>query len=333
MAQTLTGFKGIVDEAGEARRFAMLAPPVVAGANDLKPSSSGTRTIALAAGTALCCGVRYAESAATSAVLPANTSGQPRFDLVGLRFTWGASPSVTVFSKQGTPAASPSSPAPTRTPGVVYEMVLAVVYVRSGVTTISAGDVYDTRVWGGVGGPYRANQATNLARVDLPLGAEILVGTSLYQVTVQTPAAATIGYTVIDPQTTAWKSFVPNIYNSAGQLVTATTFWKDGRYRIADGVCRFKVRLGLYGTIGGWTNPDGVAYGMALPVKVGAQLTDQWADTEVMYPSWPWMPGKMLLRENATRGLFYVASNTNDVRIRVMNGRPELVTVDGSYLI
>ncbi|MFD0450451.1 hypothetical protein ACFQZK_05725 [Rhodococcus aetherivorans] len=257
MAQTLTGFKGIVDEAGEARRFAMLAPPVVAGANDLKPSSSGTRTIALTAGTALACGIRYAETAATSAVLPANTSGQPRFDLVGLRFTWGASPSVTVFSKQGTPAASPSSPAPTRTPGVVYEMVLAVVYVRSGVTTIAPGDVYDTRVWGGVGGPYRAVQATNLARVDLPLGAEILVGTSLYQVTVQTPAAATIGYTVIDPQTTAWKSFVPNIYNSAGQLVTASTFWKDGRYRIADGVCRFKVRLGLYGTIGGWTNRTG----------------------------------------------------------------------------
>ena len=333
MVQTLTGFKGIVDEAGEARRFAMLAPPVVAGANDLKPSSSGTRTIALTAGTALACGIRYAETAATSAVLPANTSGQPRFDLVGLRFTWGASPSVTVFSKQGTPGASPSSPAPTRTPGVVYEMVLAVVYVRSGVTTISAGDVYDTRVWGGVGGPYRAVQATNLARVDLPLGAEILVGTSLYQVTVQTPAAATIGYTVIDPQTTAWKSFVPNIYNSAGQLVTASTFWKDGRYRIADGVCRFKVRLGLYGTIGGWTNPDGVAYGMALPTAVGAQLTDQWADAEVMYPSWPWMPGKMLLRENATRGLFYVASNPNDVRIRVMNGRPEIVTVDGSYLI
>lgn len=333
MAQTLTGFKGIVDETGEARRFAMLAPPVVAGASDLKPSSSGTRTIALAAGTALACGIRYAESAATSAVLPANTSGQPRFDLVGLRFTWGASPSVTVFSKQGTPGASPSSPAPTRTPGVVYEMVLAVVYVRSGVTTISAGDVYDTRVWGGVGGPYRAVQATNLARVDLPLGAEILVGTSLYQVTVQTPAAATIGYTVIDPQTTAWKSFVPNIYNSAGQLVTASTFWKDGRYRIADGVCRFKVRLGLYGTIGGWTNPDGIAYGMALPTAVGAQLTDQWADAEVMYPSWPWMPGKMLLRENATRGLFYVASNPNDVRIRVMNGRPELVTVHGAYLI
>lgn len=333
MAQTLTGFKGIVNEAGEARRFTMLAPPVVAGPSDLAPSSTGTRTIRLAAGAAMAAGVRYSETVTQDVVLPANTFGQPRFDIVGLRFTWGATPSVTTFSKQGTAAASPSSPAPTRTPGVVYEMVLALVYVRSGVTTIAPGDVYDTRVWGGVGGPYRANQATNLARVDIPLGAEILVGTSLYQVVTQNTAAATIGYTVVDPQTTAWKAFVPNLRNSSGQLITATTFWKDGRYRIANGMCRFKVRLGLYGTIGGWTNPDGVPYTMDLPVKVGAQLTDQWADTTVMYPSWPWVHGKMLLRSGSDRGQIHVVANTNDVRIRVMNGRPELVTVDGSYLI
>ncbi|AOD24037.1 hypothetical protein IM25_22670 [Rhodococcus sp. p52] len=333
MAQTLTGFKGIVDEQGEARRFTMLAPPVVAGATDLAPSSVGTRTIRLAAGVAMAGGVRFSETSSQDVVLPANTSGQPRWDLVGLRFTWGSAPSVTAFSKQGVPAASPSSPPPTRTPGVVYEMVLAVVYVRSGVSTIAAGDVYDARVWAGVGGPYRASQANNLARVDLPVGAEILVGAALYQVTAQNTATATIGVTVVDPQTTAWKAFVPNLWNSAGQQVTASTFWKDGRYRIADGVCRFKVRIALYGTIGGWTNPDGVAYGMDLPVRVGAQLTDQWAEMSLMYPSWPWIPGRALLRENATRALLYVAANPNDVRIRVMNGRPEIVTIDGSYLI
>lgn len=334
MAQTLTGFKGIVDEAGEARRFAMLAPPVVAGANDLKPSSSGTRTIALAAGTALACGIRYAETASTQIVLPANTSGQPRWDLVGLRFTWGATQSVTLFSRQGTPAASPASPAPTRTPGVVYELVLAQVYVRSGVTTIAAGDVYDTRVWAGVGGPYRAQQATNLGRVDLPLGAEILVGTALYQVTAQNTAAATIGVTVVDPQTVSWKAFVPNLRNSSGQLITATTFWKDGRYRIENGMCRVKVRIGMTGTVGGWTNAAGVPYTMDLPAPIGGQLTDQWVDTASRYPgqSW-WMPGKVLLRAGQSNGLLYTVADTADTRIVVQAGRPEALTVDGSYLI
>lgn len=333
MAATVTGFKGVVNEANEARRFAALAPPVVASATDLRLTSSGTRTIVVAAGTAMACGVRWSETASTNVVLPANTSGQPRYDLIGLRFTWGASPSVTVFSRQGTPSSSPTSPAPVRNPGVSYEMTLGVVYVRASVGVIQAADIYDERVWGGVGGPYVATQATWMNRMDLPIGARILVGTSLYEVVDRNTASSLITTAVLDPQVTAWKSYVPQLRNTNSTLITATTFWKDGRYRIQDGTCRLKVRLGLYGTVNDWTNFDGVPYSIDLPVRAGNQLTDQWLDATIVYPGGPTMAGKLLVRSGATRGLIYVVAAPDDVRVRVMNGRPEQVHVDGSYLV
>lgn len=334
MAATVTGFKGIVDQAGEARRFHLTAPPVVGSATDLKVSSSGTRVMTIAAGTCMAAGIHFKETASQTVTLPANTSGQPRYDIVGLRFTWTSSGGTVVpFSKQGTPSATPTSPPPTRDPGNVYELVLALVYVRPSVTTVSSSDLYDMRLWGGVGGPYRASQATWFTRMDLPLGAEVLVGTSLYQVSTRDVAAGLVSAAVKDAQVTAWKAYVPNLRNNNNTLITATSFFKDGRYRIQDGQCRLKVRLGLYGTVNDWTNFDGVPYRLDLPARVSNKLTDQWLDATIMYPGWPWVHGKVLLRENATQGLLYVVSSEADNRVRVMNGRPEVVVIDGSYLV
>ena len=334
MAATVTGFKGIVDQAGEARRFHRTAVPVVGSATDLKVSSSGTRVMTIAAGTCMAAGIHFKETASQTVTLPANTSGQPRFDIVGLRFTWTADGGTVVpFSKQGTPSATPTSPKPDRIPGNVYELVLALVYVRASVSTISSSDLYDMRVWGGVGGPFRAGQATWFTRMDLPLGAEVLVGTSLYEITSRDLANNLVSATVKDAQITAWKAWVPNLRNNNNTLITATSFFKDGRYRIQDGQCRLKIRLGLYGTVNDWTNFDGVPYRIDLPVKVGTQLTDQWLDATILYPGWPWVHGKILLRSGATQGLVYVVASEVDNRVRVMNTRPEVVVVDGSYLI
>lgn len=333
MAPVYAGFKGAVTQEGEARRFHLLAPPVVSGSTSFVPVSSGTRNIQLSAGTLMACGIHVNETAVTNIAIPANTSGNPRWDLVGLRFTWtpGGAGTVTTFVRSGVPAASPGSPTPVREPGVSYEMVIAQVYVRNAVGVINSADVFDLRIWGGVGGPYKGVATTNQGRIDVPVGTELLIGTSLYQATAYNPATGFITWTVIDPQTTAWKAYVPNLRNASGGLVTATTFWKNGRYRIQDGVCHTKIQLGLYGAIGNTGGP----YTVDLPVTIGASITDQWADggLRLVGDSFRIWPAKWLLRAGAIRAQLQSITMSNDVRVLPAMSTPETITLELSYLI
>lgn len=319
-----TGFQGRVTEYGEANRFGLLAPPTVAGPTDFVPSSGSGLTMRMSAGAAMIAGVHIENTSTLTFSIPSEGTGY-KWVIVGLRVTWGDTPSVEPFAKIGE---STVLPALDDRPGEVVEMAVAQVWASS----VTIGNVYDVRVWGGYGGPYAMSQADRVKPVRLPVGSEIRVGDSLYQVTGMDRQWPLI--TLVDPQLRAWKPFIPNLYNTWGQQVTATTFWKDGRYQIRDGACHVVVRLALYGTIGNWTNEDRVAYGMQLPVPVGDALTDQWMDSETKYiGANSRMLGKILCRENATRGLLYVTGNINDARIRVQNGWPEVLTVHGSYLI
>lgn len=141
--------------------------------------------------------------------------------------------------------------------------------------------------------------------------------------------------TLVDAQLRSWKAFVPSLYNSRGQIVGSSIFWQDGRFQIVDGACHIVVRLAIYGTVWNWTNADRDPYGLSLPVPVGNQMTDQWLESMTTYPGDPnqrWR-GKVLCRENAHRGLLYTVVGINDGRFRVQNGRPEIITITGSYLI
>lgn len=319
-----TGFQGRVTEVGEANRFALLAPPTVAGPTDFVPSSGSGLTMRLSAGAAMIAGVHIENTSTLTFSIPKEGTGY-KWVIVGLRVTWGDTPSVEPFAKIGEPTVLPAL---ADRPGDVVEMALAQVWASSA----TIGSVYDTRVWGGYGGPYTMSQADRVKPVRLPVGSEIRVADSLYQVTGMDGQWPLI--TLVDPQLRAWKPFVPNLYNDRGRMITATTFWKDGRYQIRDGACHVVVRLAMYGTIGNWDNADLVPYGMDLPASVGRALTDQWLDTETQYiGATSRFAGKILCREGASRGLLYVMADINDARIRVQNGRPEILTVHGSYLI
>lgn len=74
--------------------------------------------------------------------LASNSSGNPRIDLVVLRYT-RSSGAVNVAVITGTPAASPTAPALTQSLGTssVFEIPLAEVTVASGATTITTGNI------------------------------------------------------------------------------------------------------------------------------------------------------------------------------------------------
>lgn len=76
------------------------------------------------------------------ASLAANASGNPRIDLVVLRYTRSTGV-VAVAVITGTPAASPSAPAPTQTltTSGVFEIPIAQVAVANGATTITTGNI------------------------------------------------------------------------------------------------------------------------------------------------------------------------------------------------
>ncbi|MFD0450449.1 hypothetical protein ACFQZK_05715 [Rhodococcus aetherivorans] len=162
MVATTAGFKGTVTEVQEATRFALAgAKAVVDTAAAFKPTSTGVRSIQLAAGTAMVCGVLVVESAPQVVEIAANAGASARLDVLGLRFTWaGDNSRVEVFVKQGVVGSS-TPPALTRVAGGTYEFPLAVVRVRPSVSTIAAADVLDVRVWGGFGGRSRPRRPSS----------------------------------------------------------------------------------------------------------------------------------------------------------------------------
>lgn len=209
MVASTAGFKGTVTEVQEATRFALAgAKALVDTAAAFKPTSTGIRSIQLAAGTAMVCGVLLVESAAQVVQVAANTGASARLDVIGLRFTWaGDNSRVEMFVKQGV-VGSTTPPALTRVAGGTYEMPVAVVRVRPSISTIAAADVLDVRVWGGFGGPFQAAQTEHLGIVDLPVGAVIQSGTTEYTVTandgsgnstLSLTAGASLPWTAYDP--------------------------------------------------------------------------------------------------------------------------------------
>lgn len=116
-------------------------------------TAAGTRTVSVSAGESFQAGTLFTSSATETRTLTANTSTNPRIDVIVAEVDWvlsGGLPSD--FSNAGdlkviagTPAASPSPPALTQTPGSLWRTPLAYVRVAAGATTISAANITDVR--------------------------------------------------------------------------------------------------------------------------------------------------------------------------------------------
>jgi len=136
--------------------------------------------------------VWYSGTSTTDKTVAANSSGNPRIDLVVLRLTratWNVAEEIV----QGTPGATPVPPALTQDAGTtgVWEEPLATVNVANGAATIAAADVTDVSSALG-GGRYLANQtlAADSASVTFRYIPTRLRAVRLYSTTRSTYAAA-----------------------------------------------------------------------------------------------------------------------------------------------
>lgn len=319
MVQSVAGFYGTVTEVQEAQRFALaVARAIVDTPASFKPTPQGARSLSIAAGSMLCNGVLFIESAAQVIQLPTNTAAGVRLDVVGLRFTWnGASSMVELFSKQGT-AGSTTRPTLTRNPGSVYEFPIAVVRVRQNVGTIAAADVLDVRVWGGFGGSFQMLQDDNIGVVDLPLGGQIQVGTSTYAVTAN-DGNGNSTLSLISAAATPWIAYDPVLFTgSLAACNLGAGGVRRGFYQLKDGTChvRFEIRKGT-GSVNFGTSNFGVLLPAAAPVSTA--FTDQWGDGVMNTNSgdgfYNW-PVKYLLRaESPPYAVPYTPTAGNDTRM------------------
>lgn len=182
MVHTAIGFKGTVDQVGEAKRMSLLGPRFrVASATDWALSVQATdRTVRVAAGAGEACGVTDTTNAAEDIQFPANTGGSDRFDLLVSRFVWTdpiTLPAFTVLT--GTVGAGgPDLTKLVRNPGTQYDAVLGVVRVQPGVGAFAPTDLFSLVPAGGVSGPLVIPQTAHMVAVDGAAGVELVTSAS-----------------------------------------------------------------------------------------------------------------------------------------------------------
>lgn len=138
-------------------------------AADLLPFGDSTgMQVKVPAGSGWVQGFFYNNSATKVLAIGANSSGNPRIDLVVLSCDEVAG-TITAIILAGTPAPSPVAPALTQVVGGTWQISLASVAVANGAATITAGNVTDTRTFAAarstLGTPQEATIAANESTV------------------------------------------------------------------------------------------------------------------------------------------------------------------------
>lgn len=113
--------------------------------NELEPYADSTGlNVKVKSGQALIRGHYYQSTAVETLTVTTADATNPRIDIVVLELDPSAN-SITLKVTAGTPASSPVAPTVVQTDGGIYQLKLAEVAVAAGATTISAGNVTDTR--------------------------------------------------------------------------------------------------------------------------------------------------------------------------------------------
>lgn len=113
--------------------------------NSMLVSANSGMTLTVAPGAGLIDCHWFKAKAAETVTIPTANAVLPRFDIVVVRLDMSDSVrAITLDVVPGTPATNPVEPAPTRT-DTIYEIVLALVYVPAGATSISAANITDVR--------------------------------------------------------------------------------------------------------------------------------------------------------------------------------------------
>lgn len=101
-------------------------------------------TVSIAAGSAWINGYRYENTEALNKTLTTANGSYPRIDRIVIRWSL-LNRSITAVVLTGTAAATPTAPALTRS-AEVYELCLAEILVPQAATSITTGNITDTRL-------------------------------------------------------------------------------------------------------------------------------------------------------------------------------------------
>lgn len=249
MARTQIGLQGSVDESGGARRWSRAGVPfMVSGTEEfyVRPVTGQQRTVEVSSGVALVCGVMVTETADRSLVFEANTGTTTRYDLVTLRLEWlGLGQSkATLEVKKGTT----SPPSPTRTPGTVYEAVLAVVQIAPNTGQLTGAMIYQLTPYGGKGGALHVPQSQYLSYLDVGPGAEVVTDDNGWR------RRRTVGgsYDLVEAETQPWSEWNPNLRSKeTGQaVILGTGGVSKGRYKVIRNMvfAEVEIRRGVAGS-------------------------------------------------------------------------------------
>jgi hypothetical protein len=115
-----------------------------AATTNLQVSPGTGLAVSVAAGSAWINGYRYENTDALNLSLTTANGSNPRIDRIVVRLSM-ISRSILLAVIAGTPAASPSAPALTRTSDV-YELSIADVLVPAAATSIAANNITDNRL-------------------------------------------------------------------------------------------------------------------------------------------------------------------------------------------
>jgi len=149
------GQVGAVWMADFIRLFRVMTDGVVAGVDgELEVTADNTGMhVDVAAGLGIGYGLPYYWDTSREVEITANASGNPRIDLIVLRYYPSTTTDPTDIGRidlaaiEGTPAGSPVAPSLTNDPETYWEVALAEVLVNSGVSAIAADKVTDRRTF------------------------------------------------------------------------------------------------------------------------------------------------------------------------------------------
>ena len=187
--------------------------------------SSG-RQVKVRSGAAFARGHYFDSDATETIALAANSSGNPRRDLIVIRADTGVVPSTIDFAViQGTPAASPATPTPVDT-STQYDVPLGYATVANGAVTIAAGDVTDQRWWAlPANAPVAYALISTVGGVAFSTGIASLtdLATGRFQVTWQRPFTRANTYGVLVTAQSSGVALVATVEDSA-KTTTACEF-------------------------------------------------------------------------------------------------------------
>lgn len=230
MARVQIGLQGSVGEAEGARRWWRAGVPFMVnspGEFYVRALAGQQRTVEVSNGVALICGVQVTETVDRTLGFEANVGTTTRYDLVVLKLEWlglGSS-RVSLEVKKGTT----SPPVPTRTPGVLYEAVLAVVQITPNTGQLSGSMVYQLTPWAGKGGAVRVAQSSYISFLDIEEGTEVVTENNKYR------QRKSIGGTfeIVEAEAQPWSTWNPNLRTTAGTpVVLGTGGVQRGRYKV-----------------------------------------------------------------------------------------------------